>query len=210
MYSPQVLITDGNDVVLRLLDKNKAFLSRNKAYLNQTTTATTTNSTSTTNNSTIIDGLIVKELIWGNLTSIENALSELQGSPQIIMGADVILWPNYTKPLLVTIKYLLSLSQSHSHSLPPTEESVCYISYVERATSVTELFFKLCAELCLEVKEIDASLFLPQDCSDNLKLVHKHLYQLKLATNNTACSFNTPFDISEFTWEQEETQDSPF
>ena len=197
------MITDGNDVVLRLLDKNKAYLSRDKAYLNQTTTATTN---STTNNS-IIDGLIVKELIWGNLTSIENALSELQGSPQIIIGADVILWPNYTKPLLVTIKYLLSLSLSHS--LPPGEESVCYISYVERATSVTGLFFKLCAELCLEVKEIDASLFLPQDCSDNLKLVHKHLYQLKLATNNTA-SFNTPFDISEFTWEQEETQDSPF
>ena len=177
------MITDGNDVVLRLLDKNKAYLSSNKAYLENT----------------IIDGLLVKELIWGNLTSIENALDELQGPPQIIIGADVILWPNYTKRLLVTIKYLLSLSH----------ESVCYISYVERATSVTELFFTICTELCLEVKEIDSSLFLPQDCSDNLNLVHKHLYQLKLAGNNTSSNMNTPtFDISEFTWE--DTQDSPF
>ena len=183
------MITDGNDVVLRLLDKNKAYLSSNKSYLDNT----------------IIDGLLVKELIWGNLTSIENALYELQGPPQIIIGADVILWPNYTKRLLVTIKYLLSLSLSH----PSLMESVCYISYVERATSVTELFFTICAELYLEVKEIDSSLFLPQDCSDNLNLVHKHLYQLKLGGNNTSSNINRPaFDISEFTWE--DTQDSPF
>ena len=44
------------------------------------------------------------------------------------VGADVILWPDYVRPLLLTVRWLLSY-RAHT--------SACYISYVVRATATT-------------------------------------------------------------------------
>ena len=83
-FSNRCFITDGNEVVIRLLDKNKEWLYSHS------------------------DKVTVMKLMWG----IKSEIRSLQTSPEVIIGADVILWPNFVIPLLLTVKWMLSLNAS--------------------------------------------------------------------------------------------------
>ena len=70
------ILTDGNDVVIRMLQK--------------TVKLTTQNAT-------------VHSLLWGDTTSIGAVLDQVP-EIEIIVGADVVCWPHLVLPLLNTVK----------------------------------------------------------------------------------------------------------
>lgn len=101
MSSKTAVITDGNDVVLRLLERNIPYGAP--------------------------DVVAVSKLMWGYKGEIASVVAKF-GEPDVIIGADVILWPDYVDPLLLTIRWLLSVKP---------RDSRCYISYVQRAVNTT-------------------------------------------------------------------------
>ena len=146
-----VTITDGNDIVLRLLQQNKTFLDQ--------------------------DNVRVCKLLWG----VTEDISVLFGDdfPKYIIGADVILWPNQLLPLLYTIKWLLFGYYEKVHSDTNADTGKAFISYVVRANATTELFYKTSKELGLKVAETPRSCFVPNSCSDFVNLESK-LFELTL------------------------------
>lgn len=127
----QVDITDGNDIVLRLLQKNKEHLQSENVH--------------------------VRKLLWGVRAEVESLYPIAESFPEVIIGADVILWPNQIINLLSTIRWLL---------LPGGLSSQCYISYVHRANTTYDLLLRLAAELGLSLNELSAKQFLPDTCTD--------------------------------------------
>lgn len=102
------MITDGNDVVLKLLERNIPYASPGKVE--------------------------VSKLMWGYKEEVASIVAKY-GEPEVIIGADVILWPDYVAPLMLTIRWLLSCKPN---------ESRCYISYVQRAVLTTVGAMSLC------------------------------------------------------------------
>lgn len=76
-----VLITDGNDVVMRLLQRNKEHLK--------------------------LSNVIAKKLMWGMREEIIQLLQTPETFPEYIIGADIILWPAQVKSLVFTLRWLL-------------------------------------------------------------------------------------------------------
>lgn len=76
-FAKTVYLTDGNDIVVELLIKNLQFCTKNNAQ--------------------------VKRLCWG----IENTAEILKeiGPIDVIIGADVLFWPDSIKPLVETLKH---------------------------------------------------------------------------------------------------------
>ena len=122
----KVFLTDGNDIVVRLLEQTKAKYE--------------------------YENVFVKKLLWG----IKSEIISLGTYPNIIIGADVLLWPNHTRALLLTIKWLMISSYLHDNNSKPAT----YISYIVRANSTTSLLFKSADELGLKI-EIRPLDFLP-------------------------------------------------
>lgn len=155
--SSRTMITDGNDVVLRLLDKNRKHLIESQGLQEE--------------------ACKVRKLIWGSALSIQEAYSDCEDEvPDVIIGADVILWPNYIPPLLQSLYMLLSMNPVGA---------VCYISYVVRATSVTERLLYVATELGLSVVEIDTSTFIPEDVPTSLLDVQKRLFKITMSNPET-------------------------
>jgi len=152
-YSDHTFITDGNDVVLRLLHRNKAHLKRSN--------------------------ITISKLLWGATGDIEE-LFPAGGSaiyPDVIIGADVILWPNQIFSLLYTIRSLLLLrggSTDTWNHLP-----CCYISYIVRATSTTELLHATASTIGLRINQLDVDSFLPADCRE-FDLLQKRLLHITI------------------------------
>jgi hypothetical protein len=80
-YSNKVIITDGNEVVMRLLDRNNEFLH--------------------------LDHVYTRKLIWADPHHIRSVIDDF-GPIDVIIGADVILWPQHIEELLLTIRVFLS------------------------------------------------------------------------------------------------------
>jgi len=141
-YSDHTYITDGNDVVLRLLHRNKAHLKR--------------------------DNITISKLMWGATGDIDNLFPAGYSSviyPDVIIGADVILWPNQVFSLLYTIRSLLLL-RGGSTTTTRSHLTSCYISYIVRATSTTELLYATALTVGLSIDPLDVDSFLPTDCRD--------------------------------------------
>lgn len=141
-YSDHTYITDGNDVVLRLLHRNKAHLKR--------------------------DNITISKLMWGATGDIDNLFPGGYSSvayPDVIIGADVILWPNQVFSLLYTIRSLLLL-RGGSTTTARSHLPSCYISYIVRATSTTELLYATALTFGLSIVPLDVDSFLPTDCRD--------------------------------------------
>jgi len=145
LFCSKTLITDGNKVVLRLLEQNRVLLSNESVH--------------------------VSSLIWGRKKEVEDTI-QTHGAPDVIIGADVVLWPSFVHPLLITVRWLLAYKAS---------SSVCYISYVLRAVTTTNLFFSTAEELGLTVKVIKASEFLPDDVSDLIGAEGKSIFEVRLS-----------------------------
>jgi hypothetical protein len=141
-YSDHTYITDGNDVVLRLLHRNKAHLKR--------------------------DNITISKLMWGATGDIDNLFPAEYSSvvyPDVIIGADVILWPNQVFSLLYTIRSLLLL-RGGSTTTTRSHLPSCYISYIVRATSTTELLYATALTVGLSIDPLDVDSFLPTNCRD--------------------------------------------
>jgi hypothetical protein len=90
-------------------------------------------------------------LLYG---SLESKIVEAT-HPEVIIGADVILWPNMIISLLYTVRWLLSYKP---------QDSKCYISYIVRANATTDLLFKTASKIGLLIEDIPIASFLPEDC----------------------------------------------
>ena len=118
----QVVLTDGNDVVLDLLQQNiTSFLEQQQLQQQKPS-----NHPITTANQTIISSL---PLVWGDRKSFQKVLQQVtyvQGRPQIdtILAADVVQWPSVIEPLLHTVKALLWHRATADASTPRHEEMV--------------------------------------------------------------------------------------
>lgn len=70
-------------------------------------------------------------------------------APDIVIGADVVLWPNQIEFLLHTMLWFLSHKPNKAKA---------YISYVVRAHSTTDLLFATAAKLNLSISKLDAEM----------------------------------------------------
>lgn len=112
-FATATIVTDGNDLVLEMLNQNTS-----KQYQAGLTSGRPIES---------------KKLLWGSKESLEEALDGRgeggEGSskwqPQILLGADVVCWPDYVAPLLSTIKALFIEAPD-----PPT--ACMYLGFVNR------------------------------------------------------------------------------
>lgn len=113
----------------------------------------------------------MKKLLWG----IKSEIQSLGKHPNIIIGADVLLWPNHTRALLLTIKWLMISSYLHDNSNIP----VSYISYIVRANTTTTLLFKSADELGLKIDTIPLD-FLPVPEPSCLQTLEKMILKITL------------------------------
>lgn len=59
--------------------------------------------------------VVASELIWGQKQKVVEYLERSSAPlPDVIVGADVLLWPAYTLPLLLTVRWLLALKPRYS------------------------------------------------------------------------------------------------
>ncbi len=149
-YSAHSVITDGNDIVMKLLNQNKDHLSSS------------------------LNNVSVKKLMWGVKENVEQLFDSESGDeskyPEVIIGADVILWPNMVLGLLYTIRWLLTYKP---------KQSQCYISYIVRATATTDLLHLTAGKLGLVIADIPVSSFLPAEVHF-LDSTEKHLFSISI------------------------------
>lgn len=169
-FCKKVIITDGNDVVLRLLNKNKDELN-------------------------LSNNIFVDKLLWGIKSEISQFGQE-SNVPDVIIGADVILWPAYVLPLLLTVKWLLMLSK--------TKNGICFISYIVRANSTTTLLHETCEELYLHIQEIPVESFLPDPLPKNMEQLEKRFFKISLHVHTVFRGFENPLEKDTNPLESEE------
>ncbi|CAM9125419.1 unnamed protein product [Phaeothamnion confervicola] len=102
--------------------------------------------------------LAVQELMWGDATSLERHLAAF-GPPEVLLGADVVCWPAFVEPFLLTVKALLQVA-------PRPADAALYLGYVCRAASVTRQFHTAATELGLRVEAVGVETFLPEALSE--------------------------------------------
>lgn len=144
-HSKQCIITDGNDIVCNLLHKNKEHLNAHNVR--------------------------VEKLLWGLEEEVVRVLPDPAWSPDVIIGADVVLWPNQVSHLLRTIRWLLARKG---------RTGVCFISYIVRANTTTERLFSTAARMGLTIASVPVDSFLPADCRD-FDALEKMLLRIELA-----------------------------
>lgn len=171
--SYKTIITDGNEVVLRLLNRNKLFCGYNN---------------------TICD-----KLIWNRIEDIESII-DTHGIPDVIIGADVILWPNFVKDLLCTLRLLLIANKIRT--------SVAYISYVLRAQSTSNLLFTTAALLGLVIEDIPLTSFIPVDIQGSLEISNKYL--LKISINQSISEEEVATYLGQLPLQDSNTVSSPY
>ncbi|KAJ8904143.1 hypothetical protein NDN08_000670 [Rhodosorus marinus] len=122
-YAARTLVTDGNDVVLRLLEKNCA-----KARLEK--------------GRNINAGL----LRWGlpeRTSDIESCIHHLGGPPDVLLGADVVQWPESVVPLIEVVENFLKLAGS---------EAFFACGLVARSSWLRQRFLEVCSNHRLHIQ----------------------------------------------------------
>lgn len=156
-FCQHTIITDGNDVVLRLLEQNKQFFVNKQIESN-----------------TPVKPVEVKKLLWGikeELRVIYRGPDSI-ATPNMIIGADIILWPLSVLPLVHTIRWLLSFH---------AETSEAIISYVVRASSTTELLLTTASAHGLNIEMIRIQdQFLPNPIPENLAGLEKIVFRVRI------------------------------
>jgi predicted nicotinamide N-methyase len=76
IYAKKAYLTDGNDTVIELLEKNRVFAKKENVF--------------------------VKKLLWGKENTLD-LLKEIDDI-DIVIGTDVLFWPDSIKPLVETLK----------------------------------------------------------------------------------------------------------
>jgi hypothetical protein len=165
-FAKEVILTDGNDIVLRLLQKNQSFLHLSNVH--------------------------VTKLMWGiNSEVLKLKENESTTYPDYIVGADIILWPNQLKSLLFTIRWLLfarlneiQKSRKNFEQAGENEEQPflpkAFISYVVRANNTTDLLFSLAEQMGFVINSVPTSSFIPEDCKTFVNLQFR-LFEITLS-----------------------------
>ena len=122
-------MTDGNDIVLELLKEN-AETNADPSKVQ------------------------VLPLLWGEAASAEAFERAFPHPVDVLIGADVVCWPNLVKPILQTIKYLLL------RSCDPLSAKFC-CGFVCRAQSTEDLLFKEAAAFGFQFERVQDNVFLP-------------------------------------------------
>eukprot|EP00611_Tribonema_gayanum_P003069 TRINITY_DN12397_c0_g1_i4.p1 TRINITY_DN12397_c0_g1~~TRINITY_DN12397_c0_g1_i4.p1 ORF type:complete len:389 (-),score=129.26 TRINITY_DN12397_c0_g1_i4:246-1412(-) len=87
--------------------------------------------------------LHVASLLWGDRRALDEFL-EAFGPPDVLLGADVVCWPAFITPFLLTVKGLLQASRD-------ARAAALYLGYVCRATSTTDALMARAAALGLDI-----------------------------------------------------------
>lgn len=153
-FAESVMITDGNNIVMKLLEQNQTFLN----YPN-------------TN---------VQKLLWGRVSELQALFPVPESYPEVIIGADIILWPSQIQNLLTTLHFLL-FSRLQAGLSP----GVVFISYIVRATSTSDLLYTHAKQLHLELDSIATTSFVPETCH-TFDTLEKHLFRITLDPIATA------------------------
>lgn len=122
-------MTDGNDIVLELLNENAE------------TNADSRN-------------VQVLPLLWGERASVEAFERAFRHPVDVLIGADVVCWPDLVKPILQTVKYLLQRSRD------PLQSKFC-CGFVCRAQSTEDLLFREAAAFGFQFERVRDDVFLP-------------------------------------------------
>lgn len=80
-YCKRCFVTDGNEIVVRLLAQNKEFLQATNVE--------------------------VRRLVWADIDQLQCLLEE-SDPIDLVIGADVILWPQHIEELVLAIRLLLA------------------------------------------------------------------------------------------------------
>ncbi|EQC37307.1 hypothetical protein SDRG_05528 [Saprolegnia diclina VS20] len=156
-FAAHTAITDGNDVVLRLLTRNVEHTQANCS---------------------------IHKLLWGEEDSVVAFTQAFAHPIDIVLGADVVCWPNLVLPLLRTIKYLM-------HQTPDMFATVFYCGFVCRATSTRDLLFAQAKEMGFRLWTVDHDTFLPTPRPENVLSV-KELFLLGFRLDTTSPAATEP------------------
>ena len=153
-FAGGALLTDGNELVLELLQQN---VDRQRA-----------------------DGFVrpgarleARRLLWGDEASLDAALAPAGDGgggpgwrPQVLLGADVVAWPDMVKPLLQTTKALFLRAAEPA-------AAVLYLGFVNRATATERLLYATAAEMGMVIKRIPPEVFLPSPLPPDLQVTQQ-------------------------------------
>ncbi|KDO29369.1 hypothetical protein SPRG_05905 [Saprolegnia parasitica CBS 223.65] len=152
-FAAHTAITDGNDVVLRLLTRNVEHTQANCS---------------------------IHKLLWGEEDSVVAFTHAFPHHVDIVLGADVVCWPNLVLPLLL----------SHA-SVPDMFATVFYCGFVCRATSTRDLLFAQAKAMGFALWTVDHDTFLPTPRPDNVLSV-KELFLLGFRLDKTSPAASDP------------------
>mmetsp|Transcript_9701 Transcript_9701/g.41612 ORF Transcript_9701/g.41612 Transcript_9701/m.41612 type:complete len:161 (-) Transcript_9701:87-569(-) len=93
-YASRTLVTDGNEVVLKLLEKNADKARSEKGR--------------------IINAVLLRWELPERTSDIESCIHHLGGPPDILLGADVVQWPESVVPLVEVVEIFLKLAGSEA------------------------------------------------------------------------------------------------
>jgi hypothetical protein len=106
--------------------------------------------------------LAVEKLLWGDEDNFETICAALpHGYADVLIGADVVCWPAAVLPLLTTVKALLLRA-------PSGAAAAFYCGFVCRATMIETMLWEQCDELGIEITRIAATDFLPSPPPQNV------------------------------------------
>ncbi|CAK4593075.1 unnamed protein product [Aphanomyces euteiches] len=159
-FATRTAITDGNDVVLRLLDQNADEASTPCG---------------------------VFKLLWGEAASVEQFQKDFPHPIDIMLGADVVCWPNLVLPLLRTIKHLM-------HAAANPFSVVFYCGFVCRAQNTQDLFFQRAKEMGFKLWKVDHDEFLPTPRPDNVTSA-RELMLIGLSLDSTSPRATEPVEF---------------
>jgi hypothetical protein len=142
LQADHVILTDGNEVVMDLLQKNIDSCLQQREEITCQVSA--------------------KQLTWGDRDRCKKVLDSI-GHVDHIVAADVVQWPAVLEPLLLTTKALLWTSTAEDPSL--------ILGIVNRASATFDLFFSLAKELGFSYRKISATEYLengivPESCKE--------------------------------------------
>ena len=186
-YASSCVITDGNDIVVKLLKKNQEFLA--------------------------MENVTTDKLLWGEKASLEDALKTsddfqtIVSYPDIVIGADVVLWPNQVMSLLCTIRWVL-VARSVSIPSGSMTPARCYISYIVRARATTDLLYSTAKSLGLAIESIEISSFVPSSCTA-FDALEKLLLKISIREGATESELSEETEAIIKHREQMKTQNTP-
>lgn len=132
----KTVLTDGNDVIVRLLERNAARQMETGLSKGDVSAAL---------------------LLWGDEKSFERYVDRF-GVPEVLLGADVVCWPQYVAPLVQTTKaFMQRRIRDHGEN-----DMRLVLGYVVRAENNHRLFLDECAAHGLVVAEADPATFVPE------------------------------------------------